>query len=274
MRELLISSDHRTGDPLTRQFITYAPSLAFPHQGSLTAGIRLNRTSTLLLLVFGLMLLAAIGVQVYQATAAEVFTPRPPLSQTLPVDLPGWTSRELPLGETEETKNAVMDILKFDDYFSRSYRSGSTEVSLYVAYWQPDKVPPRAVGVHTPDTCWVQNGWTRLDRAHAVPLATLAGHALKPAEFGTYSLRGNTQQVYFWHLVGGKPYSYEQEGLHSLTAPLQDMATFGLNQRRDQLFVRLAANVPFDQVWREPGLTRLLEALATLGLALPPPDKT
>ena len=199
--------------------------------------------------------------------------PQPPLSQTLPTELPGWSSRELPLGETEETKNAVVGILQFDDYFSRSYRSGSTEVTLYVAFWKPDKVPPRAVGVHTPDTCWVQNGWTRINRAHAVPLADLE-RSFKPAEFGTYSLRGNTLQVYFWHLVGGKPYSYEQEGLHSLTAPLQDMATFGLNQRRDQLFVRLASNVPFDQVWRDPGFARLLQALSTLGLALPPAENT
>ena len=190
----------------------------------------------------------------------------------IPKALPGWEARDLPLAETEETKNAVANILKFDDYFSRAYSLGSTAVTLYVAYWRPDKVPPRAVGVHTPDTCWVQNGWTRHSRTHAVSLSTPDGHTLKPAEFGTYSLRGNTQQVYFWHLVGGTPYSYKQEGLHSLTAPLQDMATFGLNQRRDQLFVRLASNVPFDQVWREPGLIRLLEALATLGLALPTPE--
>ncbi len=233
----------------------------------------MNRTSTFPLLILGLILLAAAGMQLYQANTAETFAPKPPLSQTLPVDLPGWSSRELPLGETEETKNAVASILQFDDYFSRSYRSGSTIVTLYVAYWKPDKLPPRAVGVHTPDTCWVQNGWTRLSRAHAVPLSLPDGRALKPAEFGTYSLRGNTQQVYFWHLVGGKPYAYEQDGLHSLTAPLQDMATFGLNQRRDQLFVRLAANIPFDQIWMDPGLDGLVKALASLGLAPPPPDK-
>lgn len=195
------------------------------------------------------------------------------LSEILPIDLLGWSSRELPLGETEETKNAVANILRFDDYFSRSYRLGTSEVTLYVAYWKPDKVPPRAVGVHTPDTCWVQNGWKRLARAHGVPLSMPTGRALKPAEFGIYSLRGNTQQVYFWHLVGGNPYFYEQEGLHSLTAPLQDLATFGLNQRRDQLFVRLASNVPLEQLRMDPGIIRLMEALASLGLALQSPEK-
>jgi hypothetical protein len=169
------------------------------------------------------------------------------------------------LGETEETKNAVANILQFDDYFSRSYRSGSIEVTLYIAYWKPDKVPPRAVGVHTPDTCWVQNGWTRLSRAHAVPLADLES-ALKPAEFGTYSLRGHKQHVYFWHLVGGKPYSYNQEGLHSLTAGLSDMANFGLKQRQEQLFIRLAANVPFADLAKNPGYQQLLSTLGKLGL--------
>jgi hypothetical protein len=233
----------------------------------------LNQHSIISIFGFGLLLCAAVGVQLYRTSTTGDYEAPLQLNRTLPLELAGWTSHDLPLAETEETKNAVANILQFDDYFSRIYRSESIEVTLYVAYWKPGKIPPRAVGVHTPDTCWVQNGWTRLSRAHAVPMAGVE-RAFQPAEFGTYSLRGNTLQVYFWHLVGGKTYSYEQEGLHSLTAPLQDMATFGLNQRRDQLFVRLASNVPFDQVWRDPGFARLLEALSKLGLALPLAEKT
>ena len=248
-------------------FSTLAPPALYPLIDAV------SRLTIYLLASFGFILAGAIGVQVYSPNKIDAHNPRRPLREALPRDLPGWTSRDLPLAETEETKNAVIEVLRFDDYFSRAYSSGSTVVTLYVAYWRPDKVPPRAVGVHTPDTCWVQNGWKRLSRAHLISLSTLGGRRLKPAEFGTYSLRGNTQQVYFWHLVGGKLYSYEQEGLHSLTAPLQDLATFGLNQRRDQLFVRLASNVEFEQVWHEPSFAELLEALSALGLELPPPGK-
>lgn len=186
----------------------------------------------------------------------------PNLSAAIPAELPGWRSSALPLADTEELKGAVIEILKFDEYISVIYQRGPVTLTLYAAYWSPGKVPPRAVGVHTPDTCWVQNGWTRKDRRSGsrVPFCM-------PAEFGVYSLRETTLYVHFWHVVGGRTYAYEQEGLHSLTSPLQDLATFGLRQRREQLFVRLAANVPFNELENDAGYLALTQALARLGLA-------
>ncbi len=216
-----------------------------------------------------ILLVVSVAWQLYASKRPSLSRPAPDLTKNIPAALPGWSYRELPLAETEEMRNNVIHALQFDQFVSRSFTRGAVIVTIYAAYWRADKVPPRAVGVHTPDTCWVQNGWTRLDRAYAVQLTTKPGTAFKPAEYGVYTAGHGRQHVYFWHLVGGTAYSYRQEGLHSLTAPLQDLLAFGVTQRREQLFVRLASNVPFDQVWRDPGFTVLLESLGRLGVGQP-----
>ena len=203
----------------------------------------------------------------------NLFTPRASLPEkklrdAIPTDIPGWTSRDLSIAETVELQKAVASTLQFDDMLTRGYTNGRHDLTVYVAYWRPGKVPPRSVGVHTPDTCWIQNGWIRRGRDYSVPLTADIG-PLKPAERGIYEFNGLVLYVLFWHLVGGEPYAYQQEGLHSLTAPLKDLFTFGLRQRHDQLFVRLASNEPFEQIWRDPGLQSLLSALGKLGLAKP-----
>jgi len=215
------------------------------------------------------LLACAAGLQLWSTARLPAPRPLPDLDRLVPRAVQGWTTRDLPLAETEETKNAVASILQFDGHVSRAYTRAGITVTVYVAYWRPGKVPPRSVGVHTPDTCWIQNGWQCTRRERAVVLQAADGVFLKPAESGTYSTGGSNQHVYFWHLVGGQPYAYHQEGLHSLVSPLQDLLTFGLNQRREQLFVRVAANVPLPQIWTDSGFAEVTLALAALGLHQP-----
>ncbi len=217
------------------------------------------------------ILIAAIVLQIGSRVSRGDARTIPSLAEAVPAEIPGWQSRVVPLAETEELKQAVSEVLQFDDVLTRGYSSPGADITLYIAYWRPGKVPPRSVGVHTPDTCWVQNGWTRETREYRVPLATVRG-PLKPAESGTYRLHGTRLHVLFWHLVGGRPYAYEQEGLHALSAPLQDLFTFGLRQRREQLFIRLSCNQPFERVWQDPGVQELLAALGRLGLTPAPPQ--
>lgn len=219
--------------------------------------------------IAAVLLLLAIALQLGSYVLRRNPAPPPPaLAVSIPLDLPGWIGADVPLGETEELKKNTVAVLQFDDFVSRRYRRAGREFTLYAAYWRPGKVPPRSVGVHTPDTCWIQNGWTRRDRDYAVPLRSATGPLL-PAERGTYEFRGIVQHVLFWHLVGHEVYAYKQDGLHSLTAPLKDLLTFGLNQRREQLFVRLSSSEPFEQFWSDPGFQVLLAAFARRGLAPP-----
>ena len=81
-----------------------------------------------------------------------------------------------------------------------------------------------------------------------------------------YEKEGKTQQVYFWHLVGGRAYSYKQNDGHNIFAALIDIRSYGLDLRKEQFFIRLSSNTDIISLKKMPAFGTILEALATLGL--------
>lgn len=219
----------------------------------------------LLLYLVGLVLFAAVLLQAYAFTIRPDITKEEKLDDLISTHLPGWTMEELPLGQTEEVVNAVENTLRFDDVISRVYTSGLNQVGIYIAYWEPGKVPVRMIGVHTPDTCWIQNGWSCTERESNLR-HNIGGKELKPAEWGIFETEQHRQHVLFWHLVGARVHTYEQQGLHSLTAAFQDMLQYGLNQRQEQYFIRISSNRPFGEIWDDPGFIQLMQDIGELGL--------
>ena len=227
----------------------------------------MRRNIILIVLLGASVLLAALMMQLISPPPAES-TLYQPLEQVVPHNLPGWTVRDVPLADTQEGRTAVEDILRYDDYISRSYSRGDTEITLYIAYWKPDRMPPRLVGRHTPDRCWVQSGWICDARSRAVVLPGSDGEPLKPAETGVYSFPNRTTlHVAFWHLVGGRAYSYgPDEAAATIFATFTDLRTFGLNQRQEQFFIRLASNKPLENVWSNRAFHPLLASIEGLGV--------
>lgn len=191
-----------------------------------------------------------------------------PLDALIPRELPGWTCTDVPLAETEELRARVGEILSFDDHISRLYRRGDTEILLYVAYWKPGQVPVKQVHEHTPDICWVRNGWQPLIRAHHVQVSS----ALLPCEERTFSQKGQLAYVRFWHIVGQDVYSNPDSAYGQISLNfLKSLTQFGLNQRQEQLFVRISSNQPLPTIatgQAEDPLAPLLHLLAAA--ALPP----
>ncbi|MEX2381675.1 MAG: exosortase-associated EpsI family protein [Opitutales bacterium] len=221
----------------------------------------------ILLYLISFILLFAVIIQLYSLMVRPDITKEGKLEDLISTHLPGWRMEELPLGETEEVQNAVENQLRFDDVVSRVYQNGDTQVGVYIAYWEPGKMPVRLVGVHTPDTCWVQNGWTCTARESNLP-KSVGGEELKPAEYGIYETDMHLQHVLFWHIVGSRIHTYEQQGMHSLTAAWQDIFRYGLNQRQEQYFIRISSNRPFDEFWDNDGFRQLMEDVAGLGLMI------
>ncbi len=216
-------------------------------------------------IIVAAVFLLAVAMQAYPVFVTSEVTKTDKLDNLISENIPGWRSQDLPLAETEEARNTVERRLDFDDYISRIYRSGETEVGVYIAYWEPGKTAVRMVGVHTPDTCWVQNGWTCTDRESGVS-KEIGDTSLKPGEFGTYQIRDHVAHVLFWHLVGDRVHGYEQQGMHNIFAPLHDIVNFGLNQRQEQYFIRVSSNRPFSEIWDDPGFAQLMQDIAALGL--------
>lgn len=196
------------------------------------------------------------------------------LAELLPSQLEGWHSQDMPLSSTPDGEERVLDILKLDDYFAREYIRGDTRVMVYVAYWLPKSQPYSMVGLHNPDSCWVIAGWDIKERENARQ-ATLAGCALKSHEWGVYQKAGEDTYVMFWHLLGGEPNEYikhmtwTQAGVDSIKRQfyfIYNILQMGLDLGRDQLFVRISSNKPFDELQHDPHFKHLLESFRVLGI--------
>jgi len=214
-----------------------------------------------------LVLVSALSLRAYFA-----FVPPPEasleraISTTIPDELPGWKIRDLDMAESPESAARISDFLNFDDSLFRVFERGDTFVGLYIAYWSPGKASYRWAGAHTPDTCWVQAGWTREERQYGIPFRH-EDTEFEPAEFGVYAKDGQAQNVYFWHLVGGEAFGYEQEGGHNIFGALLDIKHHGLNLRQEQFFIRLSSNKSLEELKDAPGFDRILLGMAELGLA-------
>ena len=220
----------------------------------------------LILISGALILLSALGLRAY---FAMVPPPEPtlhtPLAKIFPGTLPGWTIRDLDIANSPEASARVSDFLNFDDSLFRVFERGDAFIGLYIAYWTPGKASYRWAGAHTPDTCWVLAGWTRLDREYSIPFAH-EQNQFEPAEFGVYEKDGNAQNVYFWHLVGGRAFGYEQQGTHNIFGALLDIKHHGLNLREEQFFIRLSSNKTINELRQMPGFDAILDGLLEIGL--------
>ena len=212
-------------------------------------------------------LLGGLSLRVYFALVPP---PEPTLddllSDIVPEELNGWKIIDQDMAESPESSERISDFLNFDDALFRIFKKGDTFVGLYIAYWLPGKASYRWAGAHTPDTCWVQNGWTRLDRKYCIPFQN-EETPFQPAEFGIYETDGSTQNVYFWHLVGGEAFGYEQEGGHNIFAALLDIKKYGLNLRNEQFFIRLSSNKKIEELKKVGGFNQILDSLNDIGLA-------
>ena len=230
-----------------------------------------------LLIVGAVLLVLLVGLVV----AAEGLSSRPrrftgQLADALPRAVPGWTRRDIPVADSKAASMNVQGILNFSQAAQAIYARGETSVLVYVAYWEPGKVSVVDAGSHNPDSCWVNNGCTRTERRYAVA-AKVGGRALVPYEYGQYLVpSGGRQNVAFWHLVNGQPNRYEEQNagwrdgligrIERLPLLWKDIRAYGLNQKSEQMFIRISTNLPIEQFLADPANRELLQALEGVGI--------
>lgn len=231
-----------------------------------------------ILITAALVVALLLGVIAYVRffTVAE-----PKLTATIESIVPaapeGWIVEELPLAETEGMRQYVGQLLQFDQYSSKIFRKGDLEAVVYVAYWEPNGKTPFDAGGHNPDSCWVNSGWTRERREYSVSGKKIGGRELLPFEYGIYSKDDARQPVIFWHLVNGVPFTYKtqklgwRDGLAGVIdragVRIEDLMRVGLNQRREQMFVRISfPNQDMEKVWANPDFQSLLLMVDRLGI--------
>lgn len=197
-----------------------------------------------------------------------------PLEEIVPGGLEGWRVTSMPIAQSKDLQEWTEKLLQYDDAVLRLFEKKNLRILVYVAYWQPGKKPYTMVGTHNPDSCWVNSGWQRQKRIYSWQ-PSLKGQSLKPCEYGVYHKDGENTEVIFWHLVGDETNNYRQKvgwrnGLQGrierLPLFLKDLKNYGLDQQREQFFIRISSNVPFEQIWDDPSFLELIESLSSLDI--------
>lgn len=225
------------------------------------------------LILPGFALVAAVGLQ-----SVNVFREKPQprgahLDQSVPLELPGWRGRNVPLGANEFMAGEVEKVLNYDEVLNRDYGRAGESFSVYVAYWGAGKMPTRLVASHTPDRCWTENGWRCLQMKFKAT-QSFEGAPLQPAEWRVFEPPRGGAPIYvlYWHLVEGRTYDYGDR-FNNVPDPLlwwKDAVQQALLGSREQYFIRLTSSEPLEDLWQDPGFAEVLRGLARLGLRLQP----
>ena len=229
------------------------------------------------LIAAGVLLTALLALVLH----VELFAERPrafsgKLEDAIPRALAGWQVQDIPLAESEAGNLNVQGVLNYDQVVQRLFAKEGVQVMVYVAYWEPGKISLVDAGSHNPDSCWVNAGCERLNRAHGVA-GKVGKRELRPYEWGEYRTPSGTSiQAMFWHLVDGEPNRYEAQEVgwrHGIEGRIErsklvikDIQARGLNQRAEQMFVRLSSNKKPEELLADPDARWLLDQLGKLGI--------
>ena len=224
---------------------------------------------------FLLAALAALVVKIeFFTDAARRFSGN--LEDAVPRTVIGWQSKDLPLAESTAGLQNVRGVLNYDQVVQRIYAKEGVQIIVYVAYWEPGRISLVDAGSHNPDSCWVYAGCERLER-HYAQEAKVNDRALLPYEHGLYrSPAGQEIHAIFWHLVNGEPNRYDEQEigwrnglagrLERATLVAKDFQERGLDQRREQMFVRISSNKSPKELLADPDARFLLGRLGKLGV--------
>lgn len=193
------------------------------------------------------------------------------LAERLPSQFEGWKVEDQPLAETEAQEEYVEGILNFTQAVYRTYERGDTTIGVYVAYWAPKTMAVRLVQSHTPDICWVRNGWDMHgDESQYAVSCKIEDRPLFPAEMRTLEKNSHIEHVAYWHVLGDEIYvNRTQAGQWDRWDPIKTLFKFGLHQQKEQFFVRINSNKPIAEIWDLPVMQEILADLAEIALAPP-----
>lgn len=222
----------------------------------------MTKTRYYLLVFFGMLLFAGIGISIFAALQEEAEVPWKPLALRIPLRIHGWVGQECPLGETEAVRNAV-EKLNYDDYIYRVYRKGNQEVFVYAMFWRQGRISVREMSGHTPDGCWVANG-ARNQASVANCQYVIATKTAKPAEVRQFLFPPNDiVNVAWWHLWGGEPVdqNYAKKSALPMLSEIWRWLGQYRGKKKDQLLVRIHSRMSLDEAMRTEPVRTFLEEL-------------
>ena len=206
------------------------------------------------ILIFIFLLIGASVQYMGLSRARDNLSP-PDLGGLIPQEIPGWVIEDKPIAESPELMNKVEQILNFDSAVFRSYKQGDLEISVYIAYWLPGKVPVSIVDAHTPDICWVANGWQmeRLSALADYPMKS--GTRISIPNYRKFHMKFSSDpiSVIYWHFDGQhlrEQKSRREGAMSSMERVKNRLAHFRniiFSPPAQQVFIRISSNKEISQ---------------------------
>jgi hypothetical protein len=219
-------------------------------------------------IALGMVLIFAIFYSIFFSLRASDKVLHPDLLNRVPVKFPGWDVTELKIAETERIQNAVSEQLNYDHAIYRQYTAGGKTLAVYAAYWRPYKLSPRLISIHTPDVCWVVNGWEILSADYEYPI-TINHQPAWHAQQRLFEAGSKQVNVLFWHLLDGRLSGYA-EGPQSTSKSFVGNIWRDLRQGAgEQFFIRISSDRPWSEWKDEPLFNEILNAFSPVLLAQP-----
>lgn len=184
------------------------------------------------------------------------------------------TGVDRPLGDTEEVDRASEKILMVTEFLHREYTLGNgTKFTLYISYWEPGREDVYKASTHTPDRCWVKNGWKNLEeKKRSDYVVTVDGKSLMPAYYREYSIDAGfdsyRRNVLFWFVVDGARYDYKSSDNYNpnIAVYLKNLISSVTAKSPEMFFIRIDSADPIEALERDPDFRKLLLELGELAL--------
>lgn len=197
------------------------------------------------------------------------------LSSKIPAKFDNVFSTEKPLGDTEEVTKATEKQLVVSDYLNREYTlSDGRKFTLYISYWMPSREVIERASAHTPDRCWIENGWRCNEKTRRFSdVIEVAGKKIMPARYGEYAIQKGgvdkpyVRYVWYWFVADGKIYEYTKSNY--FPGPIQWLKNSFVSATEgapEMFFVRIDADYPLDDIRNNKEFLSLLEKLGEMVL--------
>lgn len=189
----------------------------------------------------------------------------PELARLVPETAPaGWqvqTRRDL-----ERFAGILQTAHLLERTYSKTADTGEVwQVTVYLARWPAGGASVSTVAAHTPEACWPGAGWAAVPGGTGRGELELAdGTRIGEAEKRTFRSRDYPQNVWFWHLVDGRPMRAFDP--RSWREQLSVFFERGVRRDEAQAFVRLSSNVDWARLAGEPLMAEVIAGVAQLGV--------
>jgi exosortase len=211
-----------------------------------------------------LILTAVMGAAIAAAGGAEraETASEPNLAALFPEAPHGWTVQTTP--DFDQYSGILHTHALIERVYSAGASADGAHVTLYLAYWRPGQAAVSLVDAHSPDACWPGTGWVAEPVTSGRESLSVGGRLLAPAESRLFAHGAFETRVWFWHLYGGRPITFVDP--YSVVRLLGLAWHYGLGHAKDQMFVRVSSDRPWQEIASQPVLRQFFENMRPLGL--------